>query len=132
MRRPQHGYEPASARPDQERFLLRAVVARRVGQDDVADAEAPQPVQICGAVERVVESLVLGEVVLPKPAAGDGDSRAWQVNGGPVLERVDDLDAVRGREMLMQEDDRRLPVGHVRRRFCSPLREALRVGSEVP
>src|SRR5438105_11787009 len=115
------------ARPDQEGLLLRAVVTRRVSEDDVAGADAPQPVQVRGAVERVVERLVLREVVLPEPAAGDRDPRARQVDGGPVLEGVDDLDAVRGRQVALEEADRRLPVGRARGWLLATLGEALRV-----
>src|SRR5205807_7474310 len=104
-------YETRPAARDQTLLPLRAVVGWRIGQDDVANAEAAEPVQIGWPVELVVEHLVLREVVLPEPAASERDIGTGKVDGRPVACRVDDLDSVGRRQSLAQVIDRGLPVG---------------------
>ena len=119
-------------RPRSARLLLGAVVERRIGQDDVAHAERPEPRHIPCAVELRVEDAVAREVVLPEPAARDRDPGGREIGGRPVADRVDRLDAVGRREMARGGTDRRRPVGRVGGRVRARLDEAAGERGQVP
>src|SRR5581483_11965734 len=81
--RPEDGGETRAAAAEQLRLVPGAVVERRVREDDVPGPELVQPPQVGTPTERVVQQLVLREVVLAEPAAHDRDSRARQVDRLP-------------------------------------------------
>ncbi len=112
---PRDAAERISAPSDEIGFRFRAVVERRVGQDDVAHCEAVEPLEVPPAREVAVQGGVLREVVLSVPAARERDPLPGQVVGRPVTRRVDDLDAVARAQPAVQERDGPRPVvGRVR------------------
>ena len=119
-------HDRLQARPpgDQEPLLAaRAVVDGAAPVDDVAHAERAQPVLVGPRAEAAVEHLVLREVVLAEPAARERDPRLRQVDRGPVVCRVDGLDAVAGGQVRAEVVDRGLPLRRAERRVCAALHE---------
>src|ERR671936_1953467 len=104
--RPEDREQAGSSALQQFRFGARAVVGWGVGEDDVADREPMQPREVRVAPELPVEDVVLRKIVLAEPAARKRDPGFWKVDGGPVAERVDRLDAVRLPEVGVQVRDR--------------------------
>src|SRR5207237_5372404 len=71
LRAPEDGLEAGAAARQEARLAARAVVDGRRGQHDVAHAEPAQPREVRARPEPAVEEVVLREVDLTVPDAGE-------------------------------------------------------------
>ena len=134
MLRLHHPREARLAALQQLCLVAGAVVRRRVGEDDVADAERAKPAQVRAPGQPVVavEEAVLRIVVLAKPTSRQRDTGARQVDGVPVAGCVDRLDSVGQGQVAVEVVDRRLPVRLGRGGILGRLDEAERERRQVP
>ena len=112
MGRAHHRSQARAVAPQKLRLAAGAVIERRVGQHDEADAERAEPGEVDPVAKGVVgvEELVLRKVVLPEPAASQRHARPRQVDGVPVPGGIYRLDAVGEAQVPVEVRNRRLPV----------------------